>query len=647
MSNKTKKILLRLLLCTAGAAALYFGLCRHHDIGYAYTDIIMNIYILEEEEERSALLAVQSKWEETFTIYWNGIALPYDKRTNTCYLPLNVADTDWTGKLKINTSLAAENYVICGLEDAYWYEKEKAVRENHVFDLWLTNTQTSIPLHLIFTGMPMANIVTTEEVQIENKRIAPVDFVPGTTDIDPESLSTMDDILYGEDTQYFGTITVFDPDLSGENYTVTQSRLEYHQKGGSSSYFEKKSYSLTLLDKDGGNNKQSLLGMRRDDDWKLNSLYTDEYRIREKTASQIWEKIDIFNAEVSEAGPHMEYIEVVLDNEYLGLYALTEPVDAKKCNLEEEDILYKVADLYLPEEEEIRLAAGAGWNAYQSVRIRFPKAITDYQKTWQPIKDYLILLDNASSEETPDPDSLLSCLDLENVLDYLIFIQTVSASDNSWKNIYYAAHKQEDNRYRMIQHPWDLDYTFGNNFVIDDEGRPVDRLEEDHTNVYMEMTAALLFDDLWEAPETSHTAESSSNEASSAETLSAEHSSDESLSAKYSFAGPFAESPVGNDLPMQELSQPLSVDDMVSMQKTSEYKRLLKERYQEYRSSILSTDSIFQLMDENAAYLKQTGAAARETLRWTDRKVNTNLSQLKAFQSKRMKWLDQCLTDPE
>lgn len=406
-----------------------------------YQDIVMEVFILQEETikemEEKKLQDVGALGD----ILFEGYSLPYDEDSRTFYLSQSIQEEPWKGRLTLCKELRDSGYVLVGMEDDFWYQKIKAVKENHVFTLWIMGVEDYYPVNLVVSGMPVMSIQTRysrepEEIAYEE---------------DP------DQYVYGSDMQYFGDLIVFDPDKTEGGYRIVSSGVKYHEKGLSSRVFPKKSYALELLESEDKNYKTSLLGMREDDDWKLNSLYTDVNRIREKTASQIWEGIDEAAEDVEEAGPRMEYVEVILDNVYQGVYTLVEPVDAKKCGLKEQDVLYKIINWNIPSDQQIQESVDNNWRIQSSVRIRYPKMITDYKAAWSPMQDYLNLFyyGNYSYE------TAMERIDLGNIADYFIFLNVTSAVDNYWKNVYYSAYVEEDGSYKMILRPWDLDYTFG------------------------------------------------------------------------------------------------------------------------------------------------------------------------------------------
>lgn len=61
---------------------------------------------------------------------------------------------------------------------------------------------------------------------------------------------------------------------------TVQSEIIIHARGNSSRYFAKSGYRIKLIDKDGNNNPQSLLGMDEHHEWALHGPYLDKTLIR-------------------------------------------------------------------------------------------------------------------------------------------------------------------------------------------------------------------------------------------------------------------------------------------------------------------------------------------------------------------------------
>ncbi|MCD8241422.1 MAG: CotH kinase family protein, partial [Lachnospiraceae bacterium] len=164
-------------------------------------------------------------------------------------------------------------------------------------------------------------------------------------------------------------------------------------------------------------------------------------------------------------GTHMEYVELVVNGEYRGLYGGMEPVDSTQLQISDQEYLYKrtfsralsteLLDSYTTEEyltvlgTELKGSDDAG---------------TDYD--WQCFRFYVEL------EEETDDEAFVSgaeaLLDLDNMTDIWLFVQMIYGEDNIYKNMFYVFKKESDG-YRMYQVPWDLDLTWGNVYTDDAE----------------------------------------------------------------------------------------------------------------------------------------------------------------------------------
>ena len=372
-------------------------------------------------------------------VLFQQIQLPY-AADGTLYLAQDPAVTEWVGEF----STTSRNTFLCMLPDAAWQDKAACIRENHAFELYLVEDKVYYPLRLVICGMPVISITTDRE---EEQDLGDYETDPDRYYFDPEIL-------------YFGHIQIFDPinrAAGGTRYQILEAGVRYYPRGASSARFDKKSYGISLLDARGANLDEALLGMRSDNSWKLNAMVVDTSRLREKTASQIWEQFSQSNEEVNETGPRIEYAELLLDGAYAGLYELVEPVDAKKLKLDKNDVLYKITAWDTPDDEDIQYAIDHKWRIMSFHRIRYPEPVTDYEKAWYPLRDYLNTFYRADREAQGADRKVY----LSNAVDMLLFNMAVSGSDNWYKNLYFAADVDESGTYRMRQIPWDLDLTFG------------------------------------------------------------------------------------------------------------------------------------------------------------------------------------------
>lgn len=390
-----------------------------------------------------------------------GALLPYTK-DGTVYLSQNFAAEEWVGEITADT----RDKFLCTLYDPAWEDKAGSIRDNHIFKLWLVDGESYYELSMAVCGMPVMAINTgwAEEQDL------------GDSDTDP------DRFYFDPSVIYYGQMQLFDPGTEMRRYEILESGVRYYPRGASSSSYKKKSYSIGILDAKGENFDASLLGMRSDNSWKLKGMVADTNKIRERAACQIWEQFASSNMEVNEAGPRMEYVELILDHDYVGLYGLVEPVDTKKLELDKNDVLYKASGWMVPADMDIQEAIDRTWRIMTYIRIRYPETIADYAKVWYPFRDYIGVFYNGAGDCSPVEEKIY----VSNGIDVLLFNMVVSGSDNYFKNIYFAADVTEDGAYTMRQIPWDLDLTFGKIYGGD--------FNDDETVVYEEAAIPFLRD---------------------------------------------------------------------------------------------------------------------------------------------------------
>ena len=257
------------------------------------------------------------------------------------------------------------------------------------------------------------------------------------------SLSVMN-ISFNE-TDEVVDITLYDNMKFKKSELVDISSLNgyFKQRGATSGISDKKSYRLELTE------NKSLLNMRRDDDWILNSLFLDETYMREKVAYEIWN-------DISEINNHYgEYVELIINNEYKGLYLLQERVDHKTFEVNsEENFLYSIRDFkndrQVTEDSEVRYTNDVIINEFSLEKSN--------DTNFDTMKNNLIKLDEFFINGKNDD---LFYYNINNFLEYNIFINLVSGADNVYKNTKLMLVKNEQ-KYELTKTPWDLDMIMRN-----------------------------------------------------------------------------------------------------------------------------------------------------------------------------------------
>lgn len=91
-------------------------------------------------------------------------------------------------------------------------------------------------------------------------------------------------------------------------------------RGNSSQFYPQKQYGLELRDSvTGADLDASLMGMPEEEDWVLYAPYNDISMLRNVLAYNLWN-------EMGHWGPHTRFCELILNNEYVGVYILMESI---------------------------------------------------------------------------------------------------------------------------------------------------------------------------------------------------------------------------------------------------------------------------------------------------------------------------------
>ncbi|MBP5624933.1 MAG: CotH kinase family protein [Lachnospiraceae bacterium] len=268
--------------------------------------------------------------------------------------------------------------------------------------------------------------------------------------------------------------------------TASAGTIRY--RGASTLFYPKKAFKLNLKRYEGGvlkNNPQPLLGMRDDDDWLLYAAYNDMEKVRDVFSENLWyETLADDNSWGVKAGMCYRYVEVILNGRYHGLYALGFPVDEKQLNLSgdcSKEALYKkktwdsedtlevsqwgILPGYEAKTDNKYVQAGyeGEFGYYEDKKGNEVYDLSEYALLYE---HYLYLARNCG-----DSESLLKCVDLDNLIDINIFFNLIQGEDNVeghlFKNEFIAVKRDKENGIKILYAPWDMDISWGNKWVDD------------------------------------------------------------------------------------------------------------------------------------------------------------------------------------
>lgn len=248
--------------------------------------------------------------------------------------------------------------------------------------------------------------------------------------------------------------TLHDSAAANSIFCYAESRAEVKYRGGSSSSLPKKSIRIDLKDENGDKRKLPLFGMRNDDDWILTAMFSDESKVRDMTAWQLWREMKSSYPDVKgSCAPETRYVEVILNGKYQGLYMFMEKFDAKTMELEDGDALFKATSWDVPDSAGLRKQHYRSLS-YYAMEKKWPDVTEKIEGTWDGIAEYIRVAYETNGEDFAR--EIADVASVENQLDYWIFNNVTMASDNTFKNAYYAV---KDGLVYTL--PWDFDISFG------------------------------------------------------------------------------------------------------------------------------------------------------------------------------------------
>lgn len=297
-----------------------------------------------------------------------------------------------------------------------------------------------------------------------------------------------------------GTMCLLSPDET----STTAINIKAKWRGGSTNTEgkHKRNYKIKTLDSKNKSKDYSFLGLRKDNNWILDAGQVDLFRLRNRVATELWNDFATHpyysvDEPKAQSGVNGKVVEVILNNEYRGIYSLTEAMDRKELKLKKYD----------DEKKEIH---GQLWKTSGYDYATFwdvPGDYDNYRETWNVFEtkypdiedicptDYYTLWNAinfvATSDDATFTTEVCDYFDMPVLIDYYIFLNVINGIDNIGKNMYWAVYDKAENK-KLTLAVWDLDATVGQNYT-DEPLRP-DNIKPDHQlnmnglNIYYRLT---------------------------------------------------------------------------------------------------------------------------------------------------------------
>jgi len=397
MDTRKRRVAVFLLFVLALAALLLVS-------GLTEKKTYLGIPVLSQQQQADLGEYVYQDFSRE--LQYNGQRAAVDLDDSRIYIAQDIREDTKPEDMPGSLGSFSPSLVLSFAPDEAFENLAAAVKAGHIFKLNVSHGSGKyMQYDLVFTTLPVLRI----EGEVIGKNEKGKDLCEGTM------------CLW----------TPWDPDVNA--YSVKTGNLQWHVRGGWSATLLKTPFKMDLKKKTGTGKNMSLAGLGADDDWILNPMNLDDTKLKEKLFSALWnqraEQVS-WNEKMS-AG---EYVEVVIDGDYWGLFQLQRRVDDKFLNLRNREILLK----------------GSG-----------PKTASTVQEAYEIISSHLTEAETYGLMAAFYAGTDVSILDPDNFLDVNLFMQWASAMDNSeYKNMFYLL-KQEESGYRMYLLPWDTDMAWG------------------------------------------------------------------------------------------------------------------------------------------------------------------------------------------
>ena len=399
-----------------------------------------------------------------------------------------------------------------------------------------------------------------------------------------------------------GDIIVQEPDA--KEYTLQHMKAKWRGGITNGADKHKRNYHVKFLDAAGEKMDQKFFGLRNDNSWLLEACQVDMSRIRNRIITDLWNdfaKPPYYADQEPKAltGTRGQFVELVLNDEYRGIYCMTEAMDRKQMKLKKYDETTQTHHGQLWKSKDWSYAVFMGHNSnstyypgtspvafnnisesWDQYYVKYPDFEdvnpTDWQTLWNAVNFV------CTSSDANFKAQVAQYFDLPLLTDYYILMETILSTDNHGKNMYFAVYDKQESK-RITFGVWDMDATMGQRW----------------SDAYYHSTLM--------QPEQSY--------------------------ATYI---------VNNEHGDYNLFRRLRLTN------AEDFNMQVRLRYRDLRQTYLDTDAIINRFEKQLAAFKTAGADSREYKKWSgDSDVagktlnfDTELSYLRTWITKRMNYLD-------
>lgn len=283
-----------------------------------------------------------------------------------------------------------------------------------------------------------------------------------------------------DEPKIFATMGIIDNGIGKENrisdsFNGYNGKIGIEIRGHSSQMFPKKQYGIELWDESGNSINSSLLGMPSENDWVLNASYTDKTFLRNVITYKLGNDLGRYASRT-------KFCEVIINNEYMGLYILQEKIkrDKNRVNIKKLEAPDSTGDAltggYILKIDRIDLGDKYFNSSFPSVYPKSPvipspisyihvypnsKNILPVQQDY--IRNYITAFETSlSNDDYNNPLSgFYKYIDINSFVDYYLVSEFVKAVDAYRLSAYLYKNRETEGGKLNFGPLWDYDLAFG------------------------------------------------------------------------------------------------------------------------------------------------------------------------------------------
>ena len=265
--------------------------------------------------------------------------------------------------------------------------------------------------------------------------------------------------------------------LPGDLY---EGYIQIEGRGNTTWGLPKRPYNIDLVTSGGGETSSALLGMPSADGWSLLAFWHDRSLMRIPLAMYLGQHMNGIPWT-----PRLRYVELWINNEYRGLYCLSEKVERhdyripvkKLTDAAEDQVEPRISGGYILEastpdklnerEKAVQFRSSSDIN----FTFKYPKAknVTPAQRQW--IMNYVNEFESVIFDDSKykDPvNGFRKYVNIPSFIDWTILHELSKGCDNLFHASIFV-HKDRNDKLNMSA-PWDFDLSFGNSGIYTEDG---------------------------------------------------------------------------------------------------------------------------------------------------------------------------------